>query len=296
MGKTQLQFFVLFLFAAGVFAQPYVDVAGFTYQHFGASYKDNPSLKNQTEDYLFHVFYPRQLKNGNVLLLKLNGELLQSSINTAQNQTASVSSLALSIGYQWVSKNKRWKTIAAVVPKLASDFNGKLLARDFQYGGILMESYTFSDDLKLKPGLYYNREAFGNFFVPFLGLDWKATDRICLYGILPSNYKVEYNAIRNRLYTGIDFKWLTRSFNLSGYDANSYMRFEEIFLKGFAEFNACKNIVLSAEAGYAFGKSPLQYATATDMPIAENPVYQSLKNYAVFNVGIFYRIRNESTR
>ena len=213
MNKIQISAF--FLLTTIGFAQPYTDIASFTYQHFSSHYVDNPALKNQTDNYLLNLFYPKQFKNGNIFLLKVNAELLHSSINLEENNTSNVSSFAVPIGFQWVSKNKKWKTLVIGIPKLASNFESTLTSKDFQYGALLLENYDVNQNLKLKAGLYYNREAFGNFFVPLLGVDWKATERIYFYGILPSNYKIEFNVVKNKVYTGLDFKWVTRSFYLS---------------------------------------------------------------------------------
>jgi len=293
MQKKRLQIVAFFLFTIYSFAQPYTEIASFTYQHFSSNYKNNADLKSQTDNYQLNLFYPKQFKNGNTFLLRINAELLNSSINLEGNNCFNVSSIAMPIGFQWVSKSKKWKTVVMGIPKLASNFENTLTARDFQYGGLLLENYEVNENLKLKFGLYYNREAFGNFFVPLLGVDWKATDRVYLYGILPSNYKIEFNAVKNKLYTGFDFKWNNRSFNLSDSNPNNYMRFDEILLKGFAEWFVYKNILLSTQVGYSFGKSPLQYTTTTDEVNDTNVIYSPLKNYPVFNFGISYRIRND---
>ena len=293
MHKKLLKITVFFLLTTIGFAQPYTDLASFTYQHFSSHYKSNPDLKNQTDNYILNLFYPKQFKNDNVFLVRINAELLHSSIDLEGSKSANVSSVAMPIGFQWVSESKKWKTVLMGIPKLASNFESTLTSKDFQYGGLFLENYSPNENLKIKFGLYYNREAFGNFFVPLLGVDWKATDRIYLYGILPSNYKIEFNVVKNKVYTGLDFKWLTRSFNISDSEPENYMRFEEVFLKGFAECFIYKNILLSAEAGYSFGKSPLQYDPATDDESNTNLLYTPLKNYPVFNFGICYRIRDD---
>lgn len=296
MNKIQLQFATIFLFTSIGFAQPYTDIASFTYQHFSSHYKNNPDIKNQTDNFILNLLYPKQFKSGIVFLLRVNAELLHSSINAEVNNAADVSSIAMPIGFQWISKNKKWKTVLMGIPKLASNFESSITSSDFQYGGLLLENYIANENFKLKFGLYYNREAFGDFFVPLLGLDWKATERIYFYGTLPSNYKIEYNVIKDKVYTGLDFKLLTRSFNLSDRVPYNYMRFEEVFLKGFVEYFVYKNVLLNTEAGYSFGKSPLQYNTATDDVNNSTFIYSPLKNYPVFNVGISSRIRDGITK
>ena len=92
------------------------------------------------------------------------------------------------IGMKLVSKNKKWETVLLVIPKIASDFRDAIDANDYQYGGVFLEHFVPNEKLKIKAGIYYNREAFGNLFVPLVGVDWKVNDRINLYGILPTNF------------------------------------------------------------------------------------------------------------
>lgn len=268
-------------------------MVSFTYQHFSSDYKNNSEINNQTNNYLLNLFYPKELKNGNVFLIRINTELLNSSINSSNFNSSNLSSVALPIGFQWLSKNKKWKTVVIAIPKIASNFEENIKAKDWQYGGLFLENYSPNQNLKLKAGLYYNKEAFGNFFVPLLGFDWKATERLNFYGTLPTNYKIEYALKKNKSFTGIDFKWVTRSFNLSNYKDN-YVRFDELLLKVFGECFIYKNVLLSSEIGYSFGKNPLQYDANTDDLTTLNSIYSPLNKYPVFNIGLSYRIRNNA--
>jgi hypothetical protein len=207
--------------------------------------------------------------------------------------SANLSSISIALGFQFVSKSKQWKTVLMAIPELASDFEDPISADDWQYGGFFLENYIPNDKLKIKAGLYYNREAFGDFFVPLIGVDWKATDRIFLYGTVPSNYKIEYNAVKNKLYRGLNFKTHTRSCRLSEKHGLDYVRYDEMQLKVFADYFIYKKILLFGEIGYSLGKNPLQYKYRTDDVTAVNPVYTELKNYPVFNIGLVYRIRTD---
>lgn len=178
-----------------------------------------------------------------------------------------------------------------VVPKIASDFRDQVSKKDAQLGGIFLENYIISDKLKIKAGLYYNREAFGNFFVPLAAVDWQATDRISLYGILPTNYKLEYNLIKNKLYSGLGFKSFTRSFRLEKQLNNNYVRYDEIQLKYFIDYFLYKRILIYGEIGYSLGKNPLQYTFNTKSRTDENLVYTPTKNAVIFNLGVAYRLR-----
>jgi hypothetical protein len=277
------------LFSNCITAQPFADIATFNYQTFSAPYKDIDSKKNKTDNYMLNFFLPKEFKNGNVLLIRLNSEYIYSSIIPSAGYA--IGSVSLPLGFQVVTKNKKWKTVMIAVPKIASDFRDKIDKADFQMGGIFLQNYVYSDRLKIKAGLYYNREAFGNFFVPLASIDWQATSRINFYGILPTNYKVEFNLKKNKLYTGLNFKSLTRSFRLSQNQQLDYVRYDEMQLKLFVDCFIYKKILLFGEMGYSLGKNPLQYTYNTKEQTMVNPIFTPVKNGLIFNVGIAYRLR-----
>jgi hypothetical protein len=279
----------LFLLSNCITAQPFADIGTFNYQTFSSPYTDVDSKKNKTDDYVLNFFVPKEFKNGNVLLIRLNSEYIYSSIIPSSGYA--IASVSLPVGFQVVTKNKKWKTVAIAVPKVASDFRDKIDKTDFQMGGIFLENYVYSDRLKIKAGLYYNREAFGNFFVPLVSIDWQATNRINFYGILPTNYKVEFNLKKNKLYTGLNFKSLTRSFRLSQNQNFDYVRYDEMQLKFFVDWFIYKKMLLFGEAGYSLGKNPLQYSYNTKERTIVNPIFTPVKNGFIFNIGIAYRLR-----
>ncbi len=281
--------YLLFFLANRLMAQPFADIAMFNYQTFSSNYKDIDSKKNKTDDYVLNFFLPKEFKNGNMLLVRLNSEYIYSSIVPSAGYA--IGSVSLPVGFQLVTKNKKWKTVAIAVPKIASDFRDKIDKLDFQMGGIFLQNYVYSDRLKIKAGLYYNREAFGNFFVPLASIDWQATSRINFYGILPTNYKVEFNLKKNKLYTGLNFKSLTRSFRLSQNQYQDYVRYDEMQLKLFVDCFIYKKLLLFGEVGYSLGKNPLQYSYNTKEQTAANPIFTPVKNGLIFNVGLAYRLR-----
>ncbi|MBK8599144.1 MAG: hypothetical protein IPN80_00025 [Flavobacterium sp.] len=274
-------------------AQPYVDIANFNYQNFSSTNKGNPELKNNTDIYALGVFLPHELKNGNTLFFRINSELIQTSISPRLTAATKVSSISLPIGYQWISKNKKWKSLLIGIPKLATDFKSSIGSEDFQYGMLFIENYKLKDKLQIKLGFYFNEEAFGHFFVPLVGVDWKPSDRWQFFGILPTNYKIEYAIQKKKWYTGINFKALTRSFQLSESQNNDYVRFDEVVLKSFIEYYCFNNIMAYAEIGQSLGNPPLQYKSDSDQLSNTNSSFSNSKNYLIFSIGLAYRIRND---
>lgn len=291
MKKLLVVLLLIIIVANKLFSQPFVDVVGFNYQTFSSTYKSNTAIKNKTDDYFLNLFVPKEFKNGNTLLIRLNSELLSSTITPDSSYTSKLYSVSLPLGMQFISKTKKWKTVVIVLPKMASDFKDAMDHKDFQLGGVVMTNYQHSETFKVKVGLYYNREAFGNFFMPVIGVDWKVSDRLNLYGNMPNAYRVEYALKKNKLYGGLGFRSLTRSFRLSKSDNNDYVRYNEIQLKLFIDYFIYRKVLVFAEIGYSLGKSPWQFTYNTKDETFQNPVYTELNRYPVFNAGFAYRLR-----
>lgn len=290
--KSTILLLLLLSYSEG-FSQPYVDIANFNYQRFSSHYKNDASSKNATDAYVFNMLLPKQFKNGNSLLFRINSEIIQSTRTAETTISSNLSSISIAFGYQWVSTSQKWKSTLFVLPKVASDFEKSLSKNDWQYGALFLENYKVNGRLQIKAGLYYNHEAFGNFFVPLLGVDWKATERWNFYGILPTNYKIEYNILKNKLYSGINYKAQTRSFHSTTTPTDEYVRYDEAVLKGFVDYFVFKNIVVNAEVGYSLGKNLLQYHSNSNDASNSNLIYTPLKRHPIFTIGLAYRIRKD---
>lgn len=287
-----LLFFILILTTAKVFSQPYVDIMSFNYQNFSSQYTDSAQSKNKTGDYFVNLFIPKQYKNENVLLMGFNYEMLNSSIVSDSSYSSKLYYLTLPLGFRFTAKSKKWNIVVMSLQRLASDFKDVIDKRDYQYGGVFLHTIIKNEKLKFKYGLYYNREFFGDFFVPLVGVDWRINNRVNMYGVLPSFYRVEFNVIKNKLYAGLGVKFLNRSFRLSKWQGNDYVRYNERQLKIFADYFVYKNILLFAELGYSIGDNPLQYRYNTkDEQIFRNAVYTEVKSYPLINVGLAFRVR-----
>jgi len=274
------------------FAQPFADILSFGYQTFNGTYKDSSNWKNKTDNYVLNFFLPKEFKNETTLLVRLNTETINSTISPDSSYSSRLSAVSLPVGVKLVTKNKKWESIIIAIPKIASDFKDVIDSYDFQYGGIFLQHFIPNNKLKIKAGLYYNKEAFSDFYVPLFGVDWKVNDRIYMYGILPTNYKIEFNILKNKLYTGVNLKFFTRSFRLAKSSNYDYVRYDEAQVKLCLDYFVVPKVLIFAEAGYTFGKNPWQYQYGTkETNYNTNPVYAPMSNYPIFNFGLAYRIR-----
>lgn len=291
--ENKLFSFILFLLFIGGNAQPYIDITNFNYQTFLAEHKANSSVRNNTEIFTLNIFLPKEMKSGNTLLFRINGETIQSYVSPRPNEDTRVSGVSIPIGYQRLSENKKWISVVMGIPKLASDFRGAINNKDFQYGMLFIENHKCNAYLQIKAGLYINKEAFGYFWVPLIGVDWKATDKLHCFGILPTNYKIEYTIAKRKWYAGINFKAFTRSFQLSESENNDYIRFDEVVLKGFVEYYCLKNMVAYAEMGSLLRRGPTQFKANSNELTYSSQNNPQTDNYSLLSFGLAYRIRTD---
>ncbi len=197
--------------------------------------------------------------------------------------------LSLPIGLQLSSKNKKWKYTGVFIPKLSSDFNDNL-SNDYQFGGIGLLTRVYRDDLQIKLGLYYNREFFGNFFMPLVGADWKINRRWQMYGTLPSNFRAEYK-LSSLWACGVGFRSFQRSYRLCNSNQNDFVWIKENQLKLYLEGFLIKNLVFTMDVyrtiNYSFPRND-RYAVKKQKE--GTPALQACKDNFGFTLGFSYRL------
>ncbi len=95
----------------------------------------------------------------------------------------------------------------------------------------------------------YRQQFFGPQYVLLAGMDWKAGERLQLFGDLPQNFTVAYQTGK-KLDLGLTYLANLLSYNISG--EGRYMRYNYANASLFAELFLTGNLVLRGEAGYAF--------------------------------------------
>jgi hypothetical protein len=264
---------VLFI-QMNTYAQYFVDIFSFNRQAYSI-----PSGA-QTSDLFVNAFIPKVLKSGNTFFVRAHYEKLSMQRDSL---SADYSSITLPIGMQVQLKNPKVKFTGLVIPKIAGADLGASFSDIFQIGVFSLFTVTESEKFRYKFGLYYNRDLFGNFFVPMVGIDWKVTDRFLLYGTLPNSLKASYAIVPSRINAGLAFRSLTRSFR--GEDVNTFVRYNELQFKTFFDFYISKKNVVFVEGGYFLGKTPLLYNNSD----VKNPLQDNLlkegKAFPLINAG-----------
>lgn len=264
--------FILISFSAQ--AQYFIDIFSFNRQ---AYHVPNGA---QTSDLFVNAFIPKVLKNGNTVFVRAHYEKLSMQRDSL---SASYSSVTLPIGMQVQLKNPKVKFTGLIIPKIAGQDLGAEFSDVFQIGAYSLFTVTESEKFRYKFGLYYNREFFGNFFVPLVGVDWKVTDRFSVFGTLPQSFKASYSIVPFRLNGGLAFRSMTRSFR--GEDLNTFVRYNELQVKAFMDFYITPKNVVFVEGGYFFGKTPLLYNNSDVKKALPADLLKEGKFFPLLNAG-----------
>ena len=259
-------------------AQYFIDIFSFNRQAY------NIPSGGQTSDLFVNAFIPKVLKNGNTVFVRAHYEKLDLKNDTL---SAAYSSITMPLGMQVQLKNPKVKFTGLIIPKIAGADLGAAFSNVFQIGAYSLFTVTESEKFRYKFGLYYNREFFGNFFVPLVGIDWKVSDRLTIYGTLPNSMKFSYAVAPSRVNTGIAFRSMTRSFR--GEDVNTFVRYNELQLKTFVDFYITPKNVVFVEGGYFLGKTPLLYNNAETKNHLQSNLLKEGKAFPLLNAGWAFR-------
>lgn len=255
-------------------AQYFVDIFSFNRQSY------NVPSGAQTNDLFVNAFIPKVFKSGNTFFVRAHYEKLDLKKDSL---SATYSSITMPLGMQVQLKNPKWKFTGLVIPKIASADLSASFSDIFQIGVYSLFTVTESEKFRYKFGLYYNREFFGNFFVPLVGVDWKVTDRFSVFGTLPQSFKASYSIVPSRLNAGLAFRSMTRSFR--GEDNNTFVRYNELQFKTFFDFYLSKKNVVFIEGGYFLGKTPWLYNNADTKNPLNSDLLKEGKAFPLINAG-----------
>jgi hypothetical protein len=233
-------------------AQPYIDILNIKYRSFPAT-SQSEIAGNAVKGSLAEatITLPLVLKNKNVILI--GGDYSQLNFNTSPSHGTvySLYSSSLLAGFDQQLKNPAWRRTVLFLPKFNGDY--KSLSRSFQPGGVIMYTFKKKDNLKYHFGLYYNREFFGDYMLPLVGIDWKINSRMNLFGDLPNNLSFEIKLIP-AITVGTGFTTNIASYRVHTQNELSYFREGDKSLghdqlKLYLNYHATKNIVAFVEAG-----------------------------------------------
>lgn len=254
-------------------AQPYFDVAGVQYWKSPALFHTD-SVGEQS----FSVSLSLPMKVAPRFKLVFSPayeQRLESGTGLEKPWRLEGLTLPLNLVF-YASDSTRMLSVTAI-----NRFNGysRLLVDDgWQLGGAVVGSKRFGQKLWLRLGAYYNNEFFGGYFLPLAGCDWRISDSWRLFGLLPSNMRLQHR-ISERVNAGAFFRSPVSSFRKP--DGGYVKQYDnQLFL--YADFRLVSKWVLVFEAGHS------AFRTIWNRDQAGEQVLQS--DGPVFKCGLFFRI------
>jgi hypothetical protein len=255
--KTDMKKFILSLFLVSTLigsAQAYLDVVRLNYTYSPQNGLNDKKSPLQSNFLTADITLPIELKkDGDAFIINPFFTNNQGEVATKDFH---VISEGLLIGFLKKEISPNWNLLSSFIVRRNSEVN--IESKDeWQYGGVLLTTWKKNQDLSFKFGLYYNKEFFGNYFMPLVGLDWKIDAKNNLFGVLPGNMIFEHK-VTPRFYYGFAFRAFTNSYRQEFIvdpsalilEANNYLRIDDNPLGIYADTYLSKKIVLSAEAGY----------------------------------------------
>jgi len=287
------------------FSQPFIDLLNIQYAQTSVSKlykgKDEFKVNHEWKSYAFNA--PINLNEKKILLIspEINNKIYQQTDSTYITQQNG--STTISVYSRFHSHYISYALPITLIHKFENDNSisatfvyrqNKVFANCFgwttdQLGGAFLYTKTYSNKFKLKGGLYYNREFWGNYIMPLLGFEWKASKNIYCWGLLPNSTNIDVSF--NKLHAGFAYRGIEESYSEN---YSSYFHDREGHLKLYLNYylNNQKQkigIVLLAEGGQSVSRL-YEFKSSSSDNISK---YHPAENYFI-RIGIAVRLITRS--
>ncbi len=279
-----------------VVAQPYTDIFNYTNKYYPKRVLVHDQFpKMDIMEHTIDLMYPIILENENIIITGANYSNIHFS--AADTLRYNLYETRLNLGYQFAWNKPSWKTLVMFLPRFRSDFE-EISEADFQPGGLFLVSYAVNSTLTFKAGMFYNREFFGNYFMPLGGIAWQPTKKINVFGVMPGGMNVEYK-ILDRLYAQLCYRDITATYRLSDKYGTYYVRGGDDFwgdmnLHGILSFYPQKIVAINIGAGRTNFREFIIYNDQHEVePIGELPLFDEAEDDWFITASVAIRIRNK---
>jgi len=293
------------LFGSDTFSQPFIDLLNIQYAQTSISKlykgKDEFKVNHEWKSYTFNV--PLKLSDKKLLLIspEINSKQYQQSDSTLimqQNGSTTIQAysrfhehyISFALPVTLIHKFENQNSISAtLIYRQNKVYENSFAWSSDQLGGAVLYTKTYSNKFKLRGGIYYNREFWGNNILPLLGFEWKASKNIYCWGVLPTSANIDVSF--NKVHAGFAFRGIEESYS-EGY--SSYFRDREGHLKLYLNYYLIKKnqkigIVLLAEGGQSVNRL-YQFKSSNNDKISK---YHPAENTFI-RIGVAVRLMTNS--
>lgn len=296
------------LFSISARSQPYINILNFQVGKYEPSkiYKGSDEWKIRNDYSEFGINVPLKFNSKQLLLISPRWMQKNYFSESTIKQNAPQSNLVVLEGTSTYKSTYNSLMIPATWIQTLKDSTKKIILSGIyrfnyqkeinpsnendQIGGAILYSKKESKKFGWSAGLYYNRETFGDLFLPLIGIDWHPTDRLFCWATLPQFAVVDYT-IAPTIHVGFGFRGIQESYTEIG--RQNYFSFSEGQVRLFADYYIPKtNFVITCEAGNTIARKFIFY-NSNYRSNTETKIYPTESMFA--RIGISYRITTEKS-
>lgn len=245
LSRLLFSFFTLTIIHLNSDAQPYIDPLQLRYlQPINSSSGD-------VEDFS-HLWIgtdiPIGLGKNSYLVLSPAFERWHFDLTPSPDPDLKAKGITFPVGLIGPVKDSTWSYI--LIAAVRSNGEELFAENTFQYGGVALASYNRTKDQSFRLGVYVNKEFFGWFIMPLLGIDWRINDRNYVFGVLPGRFTYEHK-FNEKLFGGFTFRAPTNSYRLKD---GRFARVEDNQISLFLDYYLMDKFCITLEPGFGVAR------------------------------------------
>ncbi len=238
---------LLSLLAFSANAQPYLELITLhaTNESTSKLYKGKDDQQINNTWHLANLNAPIVINKRNIILFSPGYEYREFSSKGICNNYYT---LYFPLTYEYTFKDTINKISGTLIYRYNSIDKVKPGINNDMLGGAILYTHISNPKFDWKAGIYYNKEFFGDYFLPLFGFDWQANDRLFVWGLLPNNATLDYR-FTNNIHGGINYYAPLESYYREGNDVNFTLLDPQLRL--FVDYYIPKTpIALTLEVGH----------------------------------------------
>jgi hypothetical protein len=288
---------LIILLPGKTFAQGYVEGVNISYEHMPMKVETPTGDQKFTGNNLkISTSVPVFLTHGKSKYLIVGGNL--EAFNFSGTHPAfdvkRVYSISPTLGYSTMV-SPTFNLTALLVPTMNSDYKD-VKSSDIKFAGILRGSWKANENLTWKAVLGYRRQFYGPQYIVTVGMDWKASEKIRIFGDVPKDLTINY-ALSQKTNAGFNLAVQNSTYRLNSQDR--YFEYNTVNPGLFVERYISSNWAIRATAAYTLIRN-MEIYNKTDkakafIDFAElgsraDPINLEVSPGLAFKVGLSYRI------
>ena len=262
-----------------VYSQAYIDIVSIRKSYSPDVGLHSNNSKVNTTEYLFSgINLPINYKN---YILVISPFYENWNINTYDSLNFNLKGVGIP-----VTLTKQFSDKWSFSTTLFFRNNSSDLFENFsnQLGTLTTINYTVNSKLKIKPGIYFNKEFWGNFILPIVAIDYSPNDKLRVWGNLPATLFIE-KKLNKHWYCSFILRGINNSYTLN---KNEYTHVNETQIGVVSDWYIGKNFVLAFEAGHSFFRK----IRTGNMYLEKSFILDDkMRNNTYFRISTSYRIR-----